>query len=248
MASAARPSRPAPSRATRRGSWFIGPVPSSWPHRFSTRNPGGFKRPLELCPVVMPISSQAVDRLETQPRQRASGGVGAAHPVRSRPGRCRGGAEVRARDAGEVRVDRESRSEQELGQRGCAADDVTTDIVRVVHRHLRRRAHRHADDPLAEAGGESLDLGDHRLGGIAGVGVRHVGVRPQRVDVADRPGRVGEVLLADEHERSYGHRPPMHRFLSCRRPHRGFHRDGPCRRGGPREPSTGHHPRSRSRP
>ena len=33
------------------------------------------------------------------------------------------------------------------------------------------------------------------------------------MDVADRAGRVGEVLLADEHEGPLGHDPPMHRCL-----------------------------------
>ena len=33
------------------------------------------------------------------------------------------------------------------------------------------------------------------------------------MDVADRPRRVGEILLADEHERPLGHGPAMDRLL-----------------------------------
>ena len=40
-----------------------------------------------------------------------------------------------------------------------------------------------------------------------------VGIRPQRIDAAGRPGRVGQVLLADEHERPLGHRPRWHGAL-----------------------------------
>ena len=61
------------------------------------------------------------------------------------------------------------------------------------------------DDPLAQAGREALDLVDHRLGGVAVVAVGDVGVGPDRMDVARRAGRVGEVLLADEDERALGH-------------------------------------------
>ena len=66
--------------------------------------------------------------------------------------------------------------EQQLAQRRRPADDVATDVVRVGHGHLGRRAHRSADDPLAEAGGEPFDLGDDRLRRVARVAVRHMGV------------------------------------------------------------------------
>ena len=85
---------------------------------------------------------------------------------------------------------RETRPEQQLGQRRRTTDDVAADVVRVVGRHLGRRAHRRADDPLPEAGGESFDLRGDRLRSIARVAVRHVRVGPQRVDVA-RPTASG---------------------------------------------------------
>ena len=58
-------------------------------------------------------------------------------------------------------------------------------------------------------GREALDLGDDRLGRVAGVAVGHVGVGPDRVDVAGRAARVGQVLLADEHERPLRHPPAV---------------------------------------
>ena len=56
------------------------------------------------------------------------------------------------------------------------------------------------EDPLAQAGREAFDLVEQRLGGVAGVAVRDVGVGPDRVDVAARARGVGEVLLAEEDE------------------------------------------------
>jgi hypothetical protein len=41
-----------------------------------------------------------------------------------------------------------------------------------------------------------------------------VGVRLQRVDIADRPRGVGEVRLADDQQRSLRHRAPVNGFHS----------------------------------
>ena len=193
MASAARPSRVAPSRATRRGSWSIGQVPSSLTHSRRSRH----------------------DATESTPSHASARAAALAPHIPCAP--APGGVEAEQRYVPGMPVEYGStanrgRNSSWVSEEG-AADDVTTDVVRVVHRHLRRRAHRHADDPLVEAGGESFDLGDDGLGGIAGEAMRNVGIGPQRMDVADRPGRVGEILLADEHERSPGHCPPMDRFL-----------------------------------
>jgi hypothetical protein len=70
---------------------------------------------------------------------------------------------------------------------------------------LRGGADGHSDDPIAEAGCEPLDLGDDRFGGVAREFVRHMRVRPEWVEVPDGPLRVGEVLLADQHEGPLGH-------------------------------------------
>ncbi len=56
------------------------------------------------------------------------------------------------------------------------------------------------EDPLAQARREAFDLVEQRLGRVARVAVRDVGVGPDRVDVAARARGVGEVLLADEDE------------------------------------------------
>jgi len=77
-------------------------------------------------------------------------------------------------------------------------------VVGVVGVHLCRRASRLSDDAFTEAWGEPLDLGDDRLGRVAGVAVRHVCVAPHRVDAAHRALRIGQVLLADEHKGSFG--------------------------------------------
>src|SRR5262249_53098496 len=52
---------------------------------------------------------------------------------------------------------------------------------------------------------EPFDLVDDRLGRVAGEAVRDVAVGPDRMDVAARAARIGEVLLADEYERPLGH-------------------------------------------
>ena len=65
------------------------------------------------------------------------------------------------------------------------------------------------DDPITESRGEPLDLGDDRLGGVARESVRHMRVRPHRMDIADGSLRVGQVLLADQDERSLGHASGM---------------------------------------
>lgn len=82
--------------------------------------------------------------------------------------------------------------------------------------------------------GEPLDLVDDGGGGVAGVAERHVRVGPDGVDVADRAGRVGEVLLPDEHEWSLHHRAlGALTFGVC------DFREGPAQVDGARAPAIG---------
>ncbi len=101
--------------------------------------------------------------------------------------------------------------------------DVAADVVRVVRLQRRGVAGVDRHDPLAEARGEALDLGEGGLGGVPVVGVRHVRVQPQGVDVTLRAGGVGEVLLAHQDERALRHHASGHGALG-----RGDLRGGPA--------------------
>ncbi len=126
--------------------------------------------------------------------------------------RCRR-ADEDAGDPGRVGVEREARPDQRLPRGVGAGDDVAVDVVRVVLLQLRRRADRAGEDPLAQAGGEAFDLVEQRLAGVAAIAAWHMGVGPDRVDVADRARGIGEVLLADEDEGPLRHPAPVHLAL-----------------------------------
>ena len=66
----------------------------------------------------------------------------------------------------------------------------------------------YADDAVAEARCEALDLGDDRLGGVTRVSVGHMRVRPDRVNVRRRSaaGRPGTAVRPSTNGRS-GIRP-----------------------------------------
>src|SRR5882757_9426440 len=145
--------------------------------------------------------------LPPQVAQCAGRGVGAAHAVRAGAGRGGRRAEVHPRHAQPVGREGGARAEHQLADVLGAGHDVAADVVRVVGGHLLGRAHRLADDPLPEPGGEPLELGDDRLGGVPGVAVRDVRVRVDRVDIADRAARVSQILLADQDERPLRHPP-----------------------------------------
>lgn len=89
-----------------------------------------------------------------------------------------------------------------------AADDVAADEVGVVGLQIGGAPADGGDDAVAESGREALDLVSDDLGGIAGVAERHVGVGVDRVDIARRARRVGQVLLPKDDER-----PPVHPTL-----------------------------------
>ena len=125
-----------------------------------------------------------------------------AHPVGAGSRGRRRGTQVHAPHAQRVRRERDARPEHDLPEVLGARDDVAADEVGVVGGHLDRRPHRHSNHPLPEAGGEPLELGDDRLGGVTRIAVRHVRVRVDRMNVACGALRVGQVLLPDEHKRS----------------------------------------------
>ena len=141
----------------------------------------------------------------------------AAHAVGAGAGRGGRRAQVHPGDAGGVGVKRHPRSEDELPRRVGPRDDVPTDVVGVVDRHVRGRPHVCRDDAVPEAGGEPFDLPRDRLGGVTGPAVRRVGVGVDGVHVAVGPPGVGEGLLAEQDERALGHPAPVHRLLGRRR-------------------------------
>ena len=80
------------------------------------------------------------------------------------------------------------RPEHRLAQGRRAAVDVAAQQVRVVRLGLGRRPHRPGQHPVAEAGGEALDLRLHPLAHVDVRAVRHVAVAPERVLPRRAPG------------------------------------------------------------
>ena len=99
--------------------------------------------------------------------QRGLGGVVAAHAVGAGARRRGRRAQVDARDAGAVGVERHPRPEDHLPRVVGAGDDVAADVVGVVRLHRRHAADVPGEDAFAEAGREALDLRLDRLGGVA---------------------------------------------------------------------------------
>src|SRR5207253_9433611 len=58
-------------------------------------------------------------------------------------------------------------------------------------------------------GGEAFELGQDGVGGVAVVAVGDMGVAPHGVAVAGGAGRVGQVLLAHQHEGPFRHAAPV---------------------------------------
>jgi len=136
--------------------------------------------------------------------------IGPAHAMGARTGRRGGRADVHARNADRVRRQRGSWAEGQLANILGPGHDVTADVVRVQGRKLRGSAHCLPHDPIAEAGSEPFNLRNDRRCRIPGITVGHMGIRPDRMNVADRSLRVGQVLLTDQHERPLGHTPSIH--------------------------------------
>ena len=131
-------------------------------------------------------------------------GVVAVHAMHAGSGRRGRRADEHAGQAGAIRVDGQSRSDQHLPGRVGAVDDVAADVVLVLDRDLAGRAHTLGHDALPQPGGEALDLVEDCRLGVSGVARRHVGVGPHGMDVAGRAPGVGQVLLGDQDEWSPG--------------------------------------------
>src|SRR3954470_24312605 len=159
-------------------------------------------RPRKLWGPALGRRARAIE-----PAQRRGRGVVAAHAVRAGAGRRGRRAQEDAGDAGRVGIQRRAGPQDELPRVVGAGDDVAADVVGVVRLHLRGAPHVAGEDPVAEAGCEALDLRLDGRRGVAGVAGGNVRVGVDGVDVAVGPAGVGEVLLADEHERSLGHPP-----------------------------------------
>jgi cation diffusion facilitator family transporter len=136
--------------------------------------------------------------------QRRLRGVVAAHPVRAGAGWRRGGAEKHTGDAERVRIERGARAEDQLARVVGAGHDVAADVVDVVLLHLGDVADVAREDAVPEARSEALDLRLDRPARVSRVAGGHVRVGVERMHVAVRARRVGEVLLADQHERPLG--------------------------------------------
>src|SRR6185295_12868485 len=173
------------------------PIPRAAPETIARRPNRSF---ILFSPIIL---SQSVIEVV----KRGPGRVVPAHAVRAGT-RWRGRrTDIEAGHAGGVGRQRYARSEGQLPDVFGSGHDGAAGVVRVVCGHRCRGAHGMADDPVPEAGCEALDLGDDRLGGVAGVAVGHVGVTPYGVHVSDGPLRIRKILLPDEDERPFGHSP-----------------------------------------
>ncbi|OPZ48375.1 MAG: hypothetical protein BWY91_03203 [bacterium ADurb.BinA028] len=134
------------------------------------------------------------------------------HPAAGRRGR---GAQVDTLDAEGVRVRCDPRSEGDLAGGVGAGSDVSSHIVGVVGLEPGGVPRGDRQDPIVETGGEPLNLGDHRVGRVALIAVRHVGVGIHRVGGSHGSGRVDEVLLAEQDERPIRHPTARRGGLGC---------------------------------
>jgi len=139
----------------------------------------------------------------------------ATHPVHADAGRRRRRTDVHPRDTRAVEVHSDPRSHHHLDGIVGATDDVATDVVGVVGVEFRGSSGEAGDDSVAETGGESLDLVQYRVGGVAGAPVRYMRVGIQGVDGADRATRVCQILLRHNDERTLGHPSRMGSAFGC---------------------------------
>src|SRR6266850_2550407 len=175
---------------------------AGWPARSS------FPRP---CPCPSPCQGYVPKPFENRPfggtvalgksvADSAPGGVIPAHSMHSPTRRSRGGAEVDVTRGRRVGIEAKERARHELEQRVRATADVATDVVRVVALDLGGAHDRTREDPIAEPGGEALELRLDSLGHVKGGPVGNVAVRPYRVLPRGRARWIEEALLADEDE------------------------------------------------
>ena len=129
----------------------------------------------------------------------------AAHAVHPGPGRACRRAQVGAVDAGGIRIDGDSGPQQQLPQVVGPGGDIAAHVVGVVGLERHRPGDVHAHDAVTGAGGKALELVQQHVGGVAGVAVGDMCIRPHRVHVTHRPAGVGQVLLGHQHERPGRH-------------------------------------------
>lgn len=152
---------------------------------------------------VVPIGDASTPRLQRRTRR-----IEPTHPVDpAARGSC-GRAEVDALDAGGIGVQPEPGTRDDLSRRVRTRGDVATHVVGVVRLHLRHIAHVDAHDPVPEPRRKPLDLTRDHIGCVTRIAVRHMRIRPDRVDVSDGPGRVGQELLAQQNEGLVRHLTP----------------------------------------
>src|SRR5690606_15962173 len=144
------------------------------------------------------------DREAETVTQCTPGGVPAVHPVHTG---CRGrggGAQVDAGDAECVGVPPSGRSAEHPAHGDLPTGDVTPGEVRVVLTHTGGRHRRAADDDVAEAGCEALDLAGDCLRHVDVAAEGHVGVGPQRPQPVALARRVGDGRVGEQHTGSFG--------------------------------------------
>ena len=224
-AAAGRTRRPARPRARRASA----PRRStSMPQRSRCR---AVAAPIPLEAPVMRIrfmarATQSVARCRASWGQRGARGGIPGHAV-DRSARERGGAaEVEPRERRAVRGQLGERAEHHLSQPVAAAADVTADEVAVARLQVVRAEHVARQDPVAEPGGEALDLRLDALDVAIELG------RP--VDAARRPVGVGPGGVTCPPARASGPRCSAGRAAA------------PARRGGAR-PTARSPPAARAR-
>ena len=83
-----------------------------------------------------------------------------------------------------VRIEADSRPEQQLAWRVGSGQNVAGDDVRIALLEVACGLHVAGHDPVAESGRESFDLALDRVGCVAGETGRHVRVGIERMQIA----------------------------------------------------------------
>src|SRR3954452_8648728 len=105
----------------------------------------------------------------------------AAHPMNSGSRWSRRGAQEHGRSRRHVRTRGKRGAEDELCAVVRATCDVATDVVGVVRLELRWPRHMSVENDGRETWGEPVQLALDGCGGVSGVAVWHMRIRPQRV-------------------------------------------------------------------
>src|SRR2546430_4547283 len=138
-------------------------------------------------------------QLTTQRRPRR---VVSTHAVHARPRRRRRRTQIDPLDRRRVRIEARDGTEEQLRRVTCPAADVAAHEIGVPRLELTRPHRMTADDAIAKAGREPLDLPFHPLPHVDRRAVGYMTITPERLPTRRRARLVEATCLHRQHVRT----------------------------------------------